>query len=556
MKYTIGLDFGTLSGRAVLVDTSDGREAASAVFDYPHAVIDDILPSGGEKLPGSWALEDPSDYIAVMKRVIPEVIAKAGADVSDVIGICVDFTCCTAMPIYADGTPLCFTEKWKNEKNAWVKLWKHHSTQSYADRINDIYRDGGYGFLSHLGGKMSSEWMLPKLWETIEEAPGVYGDCDYFIECGDWINLLLTGKLTRNYLMASFKSCYIAGKGYPPEDFLIKCNPGLADAFSEKLSGPVVMNGMCIGRVTEKAAAEFGLCPGTAVAAAVPDAHVAAFSLGIKGPGDLFGIMGTSNCYFLASDKPKNVPGICGCVENGLIDGYYGYEAGLCCVGDHFAWAAENLSTPEYAEEAKRLGISNLKLLISKASEKKPGETGLVALDWWNGNRNILVNGLLSGLIVGLTLKTAPEDIMRALIEATAFGTRTIFENYKSHGLEINHFIAAGGIARKDPFTMQLYADVLHMPVHITSTTQAPALGCAILAAAAAGSEAGGYSSVNEAVEAMKVPETFVYMPDEERGKIYDRLYSEYMLLHDWFGRGGNDVMMRLRSLAEEIREA
>ncbi len=550
MNYTIGIDFGTLSGRAVLVSVEDGSEIASAVCDYPHGVIDRILPSSGEELPPAWALQDPADYLLVLGRVIREVRGKAGVRAEDVIGLSVDFTCCTVMPIYSDGTPLCFTEKWKNEKNAWCKLWKHHAAQGYADRLNDIYLESGLDWLSHLGGKASGEWMLPKIWETLDTARGVFRDCDLFIEAGDWIVMQLTGKLTRNYMMASFKSFYRPEQGYPSDSFLEKCDPELRGLYSGKLSGRVLPCGSLAGRVTPEAAERFGLAPGTAVSPAIPDAHVGAFSLGISEPGDMFGIMGTSNCYFLLSDERKTVPGICGCVENGLIPGFFGYEAGLCCVGDHFSWAANCLTPPEYAAEAGGKGLSPLKLLISKAAEKRPGETGLVALDWWNGNRNILGNGLLSGMIVGMTLRTAPEDIMRALIEATAFGTRVIFDNFREHGLEIGRFTAAGGIARKDPFTVQLYADVLKLPIAVTSTSQAPALGCAIQAAASAGAGAGGYSSISEAIERMHAKPDKVYYPDEEASKVYDLLYEEYKKLHDLFGRGGSDVMFRLRSIA------
>ncbi len=548
-KYTLGIDFGTLSGRAVLVSVSDGVQIASEVREYRSGVISGVLPSTGEKLPDGWALQDPSDYVDVLAAVVPGVLAKAGVSPGDVIGVGVDFTSSTAFPVYADGTPLCLTDKWRGEKNAWCKLWKHHSTQKYADRLNEVYARRGDDFLSHLGDRFSPEWMLPKVLETLTEAPGVYEDCAYIIEAGDWINLLLTGRLTRGYQPAAYKSSYLPGRGYPPDAFLEEVDPRLRGLFSGRLGGPVLPWGSRAGTVTPEAAARFGLAAGTAVAPALCDAHAGAFALGVCRPGDLFGILGTSNCYFILSDTDERVPGICGCVPDGTVPGLYCLEAGLCCAGDHFAWAAENVCPYEYRLEADRRGISPLRLLIGKAAELEPGESGLVALDWWNGNRSVLVNGLLSGAIFGLTLSTRPEHIMRALIEATAFGTRTIFDAFASQGLGVGSFVAAGGIAGKDPFTMQLYSDVLHLPIRVTSTLQAPAAGSAVHAAVAAGPEAGGYSGFASAMEAMKAPVVKVYEPDADRGRIYDRLYAEYTRLHDYFGRGGSDVMLRLRDI-------
>lgn len=548
-KYSIGIDFGTLSGRAVLVRVSDGKEIASSVMDYRHGVISDVLPATGEKLPANWALEDPADYLEVLEFILPDVIARSGVPKEDIIGVCADFTCCTLLPIDSDGTPLCFSEKYRGEKHAYVKLWKHHAAQPYADRMNAVAEERDDDFLIPFGRKMSSEWMFPKLWQTLEEAPGVYRDAAYFIEAGDWINLILTGKQTRGYLFAAFKSEYIPGRGYPPAEFFAACDERLRNVVEEKLNAPVIPNGSYAGSVTAAAAARFGLPEGIAVAASLPDAHVAAPALGVTSPGDLFGVFGTSNCYFAVTEEFHDIRGICGCVKDALVPGYYGTEAGLCCVGDHFAWVADHLTNAEYRAEAEKLGLSPLKYLIRRAAAKKPGETGLLALDWWNGNRNVLVNGELTGLLLGMTLRTEPEDILRALIEATAFGTRVIFDTMRDGGVEIRRFIAAGGIARKDPFTMQLYSDVLHLPIHVVSSAQVPALGSAIFAAAAAGKERGGWDSVTEAAERMQSRIERVYTPDPEAGKIYDQLYAEYRTLHDYFGRGGNDVMMRLRNI-------
>ncbi len=550
-KYTIGIDFGTLSGRAVLVDVRDGRELAVSTMDYPHGVISETLPGTDIKLPPDWALQDPQDYLDVLGYVVPEVIRKSGVNPGDIIGIGIDFTACTMLPVRADGRPLSFEEKFKHNPHAYVKLWKHHAAQKYADRINATARARSESWLGRYGGKISSEWMFPKIWQVFEEAPEVYHDAAYFIEAADWVTWQLTGKQTRSYLFAAFKCMYIpeAG-GYPSEDFFAALDEGLRYVVRDKMNAPIIFTCEPAGYVTPEAAAKFGLPAGIAVACPMPDAHTAPVALGLCKDGDMCAIMGTSACYMLIGDKITEVPGICGVAQDGLIPGHYGYEAGLCCVGDHFAWAKENVVTADYIREAEARGISVLKLLIEKASKLAPGESGLVALDWFNGNRNILNNASLSGVIVGLTLATKPEHIMRALIEATAFGTRVIFENFAEHGVSIKRIVAAGGISRKDPFTMQLYADVLKTDIEVTESAQAPALADAIQAAVAAGSHAGGYDSLGDAMAAMASRCDRVYRPDPVAGAVYDKLCAEYKILHDYFGRGENNVMKRLRELA------
>ena len=551
--YTIGLDFGTLSARALLVRTSDGCEIGSTVFDYPHAVMDETLvtPHGTVKLPPDFALQHPQDYFDALDHIIPGLLAECGVSPDDVIGIGVDFTTCTLLPTDCTGTPLCFDERFAENPHAYVKLWKHHAAEPYANRVTELAVERGEPWLDKYGGRVSSEWMIPKVWETLDKAPAVYDTAAYFVDAGDWIVWQLTGNLTRNSCVTGYKALY-QDDAYPSPDFLSALDSRLRSIFSDKLSGPVTPVGSLAGRLTETAAKRLGLRAGIAVAAAVSDAHVTAPSLKVTAPGQMALIMGTSSVHMLVSETNPPVPGICGVVKDGLIPGYYGYEAGQTCVGDHFAWFAEHLCPADYKEEAAERGISPIALLTEKAAQQKPGQSGILALDWWNGNRSVLADFDLSGLFLGMNLNTRAEDLFRALVEATAYGTRMIIENYRRHGIAVSECRAGGGIAVKNPFIMQIYADVTGMEFRIAGSAQSPSLGSAIFAAHAAGTEAGGYDSLDDAANAMGKLSDKIYRPIPEHQAVYDRLYAEYELLHDYFGRGGNDVMKRLRKIRAE----
>ncbi|MBE6702296.1 MAG: ribulokinase [Ruminococcaceae bacterium] len=547
-KYTIGIDFGSLSGRAVLTDVENGQEVASATLDYPHAVMDTHLAATGAPLPPDFALQDPADYLLVLEKTIPQLLADSGVSPAEVVAIALDFTCCTLLPVDADGTPLCFDPTFSQEPLAYTLLWKHHAAQKYANRMNEIARQRGEKFLDQVGGVISSEWMFPKIYQVLAEAPAVYEAARYFIEAGDWVTWMLCGEQHRGYQYAAYKSLYVKGVGYPSRAYFAAVDPRLANVVADKLTEPDCMLGDKVGELTAEMAKRIGLCAGIAVGASAPDAHIAALALGVKKEGDMFGVLGTSGCFFLVGSEGKVVPGTCGTVADGVLPGLYGFESGLCCLGDHFAFAAEKLTSAAYQKEAETRGIPMIKLLIEKAAQKKPGESGVIALNWFNGNRSTLVNSDLSGLFVGMTLTTAPEDLMRALIEATAFGWRNIVDAYENCGVPVKQIIASGGIARKDPFTMQLYADVLGKEIAITETAQAPAASAAIGAAVAGGY----YSDLIAASDRMASKKDRVFRPIPAHTAIYDRLYAEYKLLHDYFGKGGNDVMRRLRHLAAQ----
>jgi len=551
-RYAIGLDFGTESARAVIVSVRDGKEVGSAVVEYPNGVIDDRLPSTGEELPPGWALQNPQDYLVALRRMIPEALRNAGISGSAVIGIGIDFTSCTMMPVDERGEPLCLKPEFSKRRNAWVKLWKHHGAQRFADRITQIATERGEDFLKRYGGKVSSEWFFPKLLETLEEDPGVYDAAYTFIEGGDWIVWKLTGVLRRNACTAGYKAFWSKERGYPSPDFLEALHPRLRNFVREKMIGDVLPAGSKAGELTPEMAEAIGLTAGTPVAVAGIDAHVATPGATVAAPGKLALVMGTSFCHLLVHDELRLIPGICGIVEGGIIPGYYGYEAGQTGGGDIYAWFVKWAVPEAYQREAAELGVNIHALLEKKASELRPGESGLLALDWWNGNRSVLQNAELSGLLLGCTLTTRPEEIYRALIEATAFGTRKIIETFEQNGIEINEVCACGGLPEKNKLVMQIFADVVGKKFGIAESKETTALGAAMFGTVAAGRERGGYASIMDAVQNMARLKPEKYVPNREVKPIYDRLYREYEKLHDYFGRGENDVMLRLRRIREE----
>jgi len=551
-KYVIGVDYGTLSGRALIANASTGEEIASAVYEYPHAVMDKTL-SDGTPLGMDWALQDPQDYLDVLSHTVPEIIKKSGISPENIIGVGTDFTACTVMPVKKDGTPMCFLPQFKNRPHAYVKLWKHHAAQDKANRLNEIAASRGEAWLNNYGGKISSEWTMPKIWQIAEEDPEMYDSMDRFIEAADWIIWQLCGKETRNSCTAGYKEIWNKKTGFPSEEFFSALSPKLTNMVDEKLSRDIIPLGKKAGEITLEAAALTGLLPGTAVAIGNVDAHVCVPAVGIDGPFKMLAIMGTSTCHIMMGTEEHQVPGMCGVVEDGVMPGFFGYEAGQSCVGDHFAWFIENCVPQSYYEEAKRQNKNIYQFLSEKAEKLKPGESGLVLLDWWNGNRSVLVDVDLTGMMLGMTLQTKPEEMYRALIEATAYGTRMIIENYREHGVPVNEFYASGGISQKDPLIMQIYSDIIRMPIKIAGSEQGPALGSAIFASVAAGEKAGGYDSIFEAAGAMGKIKDRIYSPIPENVEVYNKLFNEYRILHDYFGRGANDVMKRLKELKNKV---
>ena len=544
--YVIGIDFGTLSGRALVVDAADGTELASAVYEYPHAVMDATLAATGAALPPEWALQVPNDYREVLRHAVPDAVAAAGIDPALVVGIATDFTASTPMPVLADGTPLCEVPGLEDRPHAYVKLWKHHAGQAQADRINAVARERGESWLPRYGGFISSEWEYAKALQLLEEDPELYERMDHWVEAADWIVWQLTGDYVRNACTAGYKGIMQDG-AYPSAAFEAALNPAFEGFAQTKLAHRIGQLGERAGGLTAQAAAWTGLPEGIAVAVGNVDAHVTAPAAKATEPGQMLAIMGTSTCHVMNGTTLAEVPGMCGVVDGGILAGLYGYEAGQSGVGDIFAWYVANQVPARYFDEARAAGTSVHQHLTNLAFEEEIGAHGLVALDWHGGNRSVLVDTGLSGVIVGQTLATRAEQGYRALLEATAFGTRTIVETFNTSGVPVTEFVVAGGLL-KNPQLMQMYADVLNLPLSTIASDQGPALGSAIHAAVAAGL----YPSVGQAGEAMGKVTRAAYLPRPDAVAKYSRLYAEYQVLHDYFGRGANDVMKRLKAIRKE----
>lgn len=547
-KYAIGLDYGTLSGRAVLVDVENGAVIAQHTKLYEHGVMEKCLPDG-TPLPGDWALEHPQDYLDVLEETIPAVMAESGVSADDVISIGVDFTASTVIPVDETGTPLCFKSEFSSNPHAWVKLWKHHGALEQADRMTRIAKERGEEFIAWYGGKVNAECGVPKFLETLEKAPEVYAQTDCFMESGDWIVRILTGEKTRSESIAGYKAIWRKTEGPLTADYLKAVSPQAEHLVEEKLGGRMVPLGGLAGRLTAEMARKLGLNTGIAVTAANIDAHVAVPSLGISGPDKAMMVLGTSACIITCSEKKAFVPGIFGMTEDGVLPGLYGYEGGQSCVGDMFDWFVKNCVPESYEIEARERDMNIHQLLTEKASKLKIGESGLIALDWWNGNRSCLSDTELTGLMLGMTLSTKPEEMYRALIESAAYGMRIIMDNFEENGIATKEFYVCGGIAKKNPMLMQIYADVLGREMFISASNQGPAVGAAIWSTLAAGSAAGGYDTIAEAAAHMGHVEPETYKPVPENVAAYERLYAEFKILHDYFGRGANDVMKRLKKI-------
>ena len=550
LRTSVGVDFGSESARAVLVDVATGRELGSAVSLFAHGVIEDHLPDGGTPLPPDWALQDPDDYVASMGAAIQEALRTSGVDAGSIVGVGIDFTACTMLPTLADGTPLCRVPELRSEPHAWVKLWKHHAAQPEADRINALAAERGEPWLPRYGGRTSSEWFLAKSLQILDEAPAIYAAADRLIEAADWIVWQLTGVETRNSCTAGYKAAWSRRDGFPDAGFLGALDSRFADLIDSRMSRDVRAIGERAGEITAEAARWTGLRAGTPVAIANVDAHVSVPAVGVTTPGQLVAVMGTSTCHLALSADEVVVRGACGVVEDGIIPGLFGHEAGQASVGDLFGWWVRTIA----GDRNDGLGALHAEL-EREASALRPGQTGLVALDWWNGNRSILVDAELTGMLLGATLSTRPAEVYRSLLEATVFGTRVIIEALEGAGVPIEGIVACGGLPFQNRLLMQLTADITGRTVRVSASRQAPALGSAMFGAVAAGSSGGGYDTITDAAARMAHLGPDVYQPAATDRVAWDEGYAIYRELHDSMAAQGSP-MRRLRALQDRARSS
>lgn len=544
-KYVIGIDYGSLSARAVLLDTDDGRELAIGEYVYSHGIMTEKEIANKEP-ELTTALQHPDDYIEALKVTVGEVLSRSGVPRESVVGICIDATASTVIPYLDSGAPLTSLDEFKANPEAYIKLWKHHGAEPYAEKMTAAAVERGEEWLSEYGGTVSGEWLYPKIVETARKSPDVYARAAVFGEAAEWLTELLTGERIKSSALAGYKALWSEERGYPSAEYFAEACPDLTD-LKNKIPERILPLGAAAGFVNQRGESLTGLAEGTVVATPAIDAHASLPSAKMTHGGDLMIIFGTSACHILLSEKKAAIEGICGRVRGGVLPGLYAYESGQTAVGDMLGWFVDNCLSSLYTASAEAEGISPFEYLNRLAESLEVGKSGLIALDWWNGNRSPYVDYDLSGLILGLNMKTRPEEIYHALISSIAFGARQLLELYRCGGVEVSRIVAAGGISKKNRFFMQTMADVLGEEIFIADTNQAAAKGSAIYAAVAAGC----YPTVSAAAEAMGDEPLTSFKPRAELTAKYDELYKIYRELSDHFAN--SDVMKRLRSMNVEL---
>jgi L-ribulokinase len=554
-KYAIGLDYGTNSCRSLIVDISNGKELASHVFPYPSGEAGIIV----DKADPNLARQNPEDYIKGIEVTITEALKKAKDEVSDfnpddIVGIGVDTTGSSPLPCDSQGTPLCFKEEFKNNPAAMVWLWKDHTSYAEAAAITEIAAELRPEYLAKIGGVYSSEWFWSKVWKCSKDHPDVFDAADSFVEICDWIPAVLVGdtkpdNIKRSVCAAGHKAMYSEQwGGLPDEEFLNALSPKLGE-LRKNLFSKSYPSEEKMGNLSKEWADKLGLSENVAVAVGAFDAHMGAVGAGVK-VGTLVKILGTSTCDIMVwpnKEELADIPGVCGIVDGSVKGGYFGIEAGQSAVGDIFLWYVNNLVPDKYGSTLDE----KFENLEAEADKLKPGESGLLALDWNNGNRTILVDVRLAGLLIGQTLHTKPHEIYRALVEATAFGALAIIDRIEENGVEINEVVNCGGLAIKNSMLMQIYADITNRPMKVSSSEQTPALGAAIFGAVAAGE----FDNV-ETAQGKITGTGKTYNPIQENNLIYKEIYALYKSLHDGFGvKGNNENMFHIMKDLLDIRD-
>lgn len=538
-QYGIGIDFGSLSARAVLVRLCDGTPLPeSCVYEYSDGVMTSL---DGKPLPKSYALQNPADYIRALEICLREVVQKNQIDPSEVASIGIDFTDATILPVDEDGTPLCFDPKWKHNPHAWVKLWKHHGGEQYVKEMEEAAAKVGDDLLTYSGGKLSCELTYPKILETLRQAPEVYEATDLFMHGGDFVARTLTGCPCHSSVYASLKEHRKPNGQYPSPDYFAALDPRMKDLIGTKISTTVHRICDPVGTLTPEWSERTGLPCDVVVAVPAVDAHAPFPIAGIE-DGLLLLALGTSACACLLSEEGSPIEGVMSQGFDIAAPGKNSYDAGISAMGDLFAWFVDNCVPASYERAAHEAGMNLHGYLCSLAQQQAPGEHGLLALDWWNGSRSVLCDNRLSGLLLGMSLATKPEDIYRALMETCAYALRRVIEMYETGGASVKTVMATGGISKKNPLMMQICADVFGKEIRVLASDQPTAMGSAAYGAVACGY----YSSIEEASAHMKGTVSAIYQPTVEGTQAYEELYREYLRLCDYFGRGENPVMKKL----------
>lgn len=555
-RYTIGLDFGSLSGRGVLVDTGDGNILAEAEMAYPNGIMSRRLPDG-TLLEGHWFLQHPQDYLDVLEYVVHELLKRSDVKTEQIVGIGLDFTASTVLPLDEHMQPLCSQAKFEDHPHAWVKMWKHRSAVGLAADMARVCREQGLHYPDWYGGRIPSGCLLAKVMQVCEEDDEVYKAADCFMEAADYITSLLVGERVFSGSFAEIKALWSRESGYPSEDFFKAVDPRFKHLPEEKLidhfpSAVVGYPGERVGNLSEAMAKWLGLCPGIAVTAPLMDAYAAMPGVGICESNSMMMIVGTSTVMMSLSEKECYLKGAASSQPCGYYPGKWNHVFGQPTVGDGFQWFIDNCTSGSVQKAAKEKQKGIQEYLTELAKEIKPGKSGLLALGWFNGGSSLTGNSRLSALLLGLKLDTKPEEIYRSLMEAIAYEARMIMEVYEKAGVHVEEIIACGGIAGKNELMMQIYADVLGKNVKVSLCEQASALGSAIFAATAAGEET-GIQSVIEAVKRMGNQHYHVLCPIPEHQKIYEELYQEYRRLYKHFGHGENGTMERLYEMKREV---
>ena len=539
-RYSIGIDFGTESGRVLLLNLDTGEQSVPFVVPYPSAVIDRALPDTNEPLPADWALQDPDDWTNVILKGIPEALKGTGIDPQSVVGLGVDFTSCTVLPVAADARPLCNHEAWRGRRHAWPKLWKHHAAQPVADRINEVAIERGEQWLERYGGRISSEWYFPKLIQIWLEDREVYDATDGFFEATDWIVSWLTGFQLRQTCTAGYKAFWSPDEGFPSDEYFEAAFPGFSNP-TQKLGTDFVPLGSPAGQLLPELAQRLGLSASVVVAVGNVDSFVSVPGAGVSDAGTFVIVIGTSICDMVVHQEELRLPGITGVLRDGILPGLYGYEAGQAAVGDMLAWFVSKLGAGASYDE-----------LEAAAAEIEPGGTGLLAFDWWNGNRTILADADLSGALLGLTIQSSAAEIYRALLESIAFGNRRIMDNFEEHGMPLHRIVACGGIAEKSPLMMQLLADTSGRVVSVPAAAEIPARGAALFGAVAAGA----FADIGAAVDATQQGTAQTYEPKPEAVAVYERVYEIYRELYETLGRSHSDWLHGLKRIRADVLES